>query len=260
MTENTLDVITVIKNPGQEIYLTIESLNSIAKLYPNRIRWIIIDGGNIENSDFLDRVNSLVEIIQIEYVREIDGGIYSAMNKGLARVRSDYFIFINSGDKLNKGIFAVLAGPNLKVIACNSSWHAISGDLLPDRTIRKPRHWLGIMPNHQGMVFPQKFKTMEYNSNWKISSDQDLKLHLWAKNELIFSSILVSSCLVDGVSMRKLTLSEVFTRARESSQVFRQHYNFVHATMLCIIYFINYLLRLNWKNIHQKVFKSEKAG
>lgn len=247
---STLDVITVIKNPGPELSLTIISLIEVANLHKGKVRWIVIDG----SEKAINKINELMgpsdEYLKVDYLHELDDGIYAAMNKGLAKVQSDYFVFINSGDTLDKNIFNVLSEGYSKVASCQSSWHDEFGNL--DRSIssRRTTPWLGIMPNHQGMIFPNEYRKLTYSTRWKISSDQDLKLKLWSKNEIIFSQELISSCLIGGISMRRLTLKQIILRSRESGQVFRQHFTFLHALFLNLVYFVRYLNRWNGKIFH----------
>lgn len=251
MSNKSLDVITVVKNPGSELLLTLDSLMTIATHHSETVRWIVIDGSHTENPEFIGKIRSLEAYMHIEYTRESDDGIYSAMNKGLAKVDSDFFIFINSGDTLDLRIINVLESINSEVFSGVSSWHDSFGNIIQGARSRKPLRWLGIMPSHQAMIFPSKYKNTRYNTHWKISSDQDLKLKLWKKRELVFSNDVISSCLIGGISMQKLSLAEIFLRSRESGQIFSSHYNLMHAAFLRLAYFTNYLLRWNGKIVHK---------
>ena len=57
--------------------------------------FIIIDGGSTDES--LDIIKNNNDNISY-WVSEKDGGIYNAMNKGIARATGDYLVFLNSGD------------------------------------------------------------------------------------------------------------------------------------------------------------------
>ena len=87
-----ISVITVVYNGLNLIEKTIRSV--LSQTYPN-LEYIVIDGCSSDGT---------VEIIrlyedQINYwISERDGGIYDAMNKGLAAASGDYVWFINAGD------------------------------------------------------------------------------------------------------------------------------------------------------------------
>ena len=85
-------VITINYNNSEGLRHTIESV--AGQTYKD-YEYIIIDGGSTDGS---------VEVIKkyadrIDYwVSEPDGGIYNAMNKGVAQAHGEYCIFMNSGD------------------------------------------------------------------------------------------------------------------------------------------------------------------
>jgi glycosyltransferase involved in cell wall biosynthesis len=85
-------IITVNFNNKEGLRKTIESV--IHQTFRD-FEFIIIDGGSTDGSvDVLKEYDS-----QINYwVSEPDGGIYNAMNKGVAHAHGDYCIFMNSGD------------------------------------------------------------------------------------------------------------------------------------------------------------------
>lgn len=89
-----LSIVTINYNNSLGLSSTIESvINQKWKEY----EFIIIDGGSTDNS---------VEVIKIYeryisfWVSEADAGIYSAMNKGIAKAKGEYLLMLNSGDRL----------------------------------------------------------------------------------------------------------------------------------------------------------------
>ena len=85
-------VITINYNNKEGLAQTIESvLSQTNKDY----EYIIIDGGSIDGSVDIIKKNRR----HIDYwVSEKDKGVYHAMNKGVAKAKGDYCIFMNSGD------------------------------------------------------------------------------------------------------------------------------------------------------------------
>ena len=88
-----ISVVTVSYNAVSTIEQTI--LSVINQTYPH-IEYIIIDGGSTDGT--VDVIKKYADKITY-WVSEPDKGIYDAMNKGLRRVRGDWCVFMNSGDK-----------------------------------------------------------------------------------------------------------------------------------------------------------------
>ncbi len=103
-----LSIITINKNNGRGLKKTIESV--ISQTY-KEVEYIVIDG----NSD--DDSKKIIESFKskISYSNsEADSGIYEAQNKGIAKAKGKYLLFLNSGDVLaNENILQTIA-PMLK--------------------------------------------------------------------------------------------------------------------------------------------------
>lgn len=87
-----ISVITVNYNNLRGLRRTMESV--MAQTY-TELEYLVVDGGSTDGSvglirQYADRLSY--------WVSEKDGGIYDAMNKGLAKATGEYCIFLNSGD------------------------------------------------------------------------------------------------------------------------------------------------------------------
>lgn len=85
-------VITVTYNAEAVIEDTIQSV--ISQTYHN-MEYILIDGASTDRTlaiarQYRERISCIVS--------EPDGGLYDAMNKGMARATGDYLCFLNAGD------------------------------------------------------------------------------------------------------------------------------------------------------------------
>ena len=91
-----LSIITINRNNRDGLLSTIDSvLLQTARI---QFEYIVIDGASIDGSIDLIRSRSG----EIDYwISEKDGGIYNAMNKGVAQAQGEYCLFLNSGDTLN---------------------------------------------------------------------------------------------------------------------------------------------------------------
>jgi glycosyltransferase involved in cell wall biosynthesis len=85
-------IITINLNNKVGLFNTINSVqNQLFKSFEH----LIIDGNSTDGS--FDVINN-IHNENINWISEIDNGIYHAMNKGILRSKGQYLIFINSGD------------------------------------------------------------------------------------------------------------------------------------------------------------------
>ena len=92
--ESRLSIITINKENAAGLEKTIKSV--ISQKFTD-YSYIVIDGDSKDGSEeiirkYQDRINF--------WVSEPDNGIYNAMNKGIAKAKGDYCLFLNSGDYL----------------------------------------------------------------------------------------------------------------------------------------------------------------
>lgn len=155
----TLSIITVAFNSAETLRDTMRSV--LAQSYPD---WehIIVDGGST------DGTLQLIERLEPEYggrlrwVSETDGGLYDAMNKGLAMATGDAVGFLNSDDFFSSD--AVLTRVARTLVADRDT-DAVYGDVhfvAPDDLSRPVRHYssrffrrwlmpLGFQPAHPSL-------------------------------------------------------------------------------------------------------------
>lgn len=90
-----LSVVTVCCNNLDGLRLTRESVD---RQTWRDFEWIVIDGKSDDGTaDFLANLDPQPGY----WVSEKDNGAYDAMNKGLARAKGEYVLFLNSGDALS---------------------------------------------------------------------------------------------------------------------------------------------------------------
>ena len=90
-----LSIVTICYNNLDGLRLTRES---VACQTWNDFEWIVIDGKSDDGTaDYLASLDPQPAC----WVSEKDNGVYDAMNKGLARAKGEYVLFLNSGDALS---------------------------------------------------------------------------------------------------------------------------------------------------------------
>lgn len=199
-----LTVITVNFNSGDNLFKTINSVNSYKKrIY---LKHIIIDGGStdISNQAVLDLLGD-----KDVYISERDAGIYDAMNKAFKYINEDsYLTWINSGDIL---INANLTFKNLEsthpdcLICTTIELCHVSNE----QTIRHPneivtfnnKNFLDFKIHHQGFIIKKSCIKSFYDISIGSMSDKLFMIqNLNNTTSVDYSSIPHCAYLTGGVS------------------------------------------------------------
>jgi putative colanic acid biosynthesis glycosyltransferase len=160
--------------------------SSIEEQSMDNFEWIVIDGASTDGTvDELQRCN----LSNFSYISEKDKGLYDAMNKGLARVRGQYVIFMNSAD--------CFAGPQVlekvtqRIQATNGHPAIVYGDAF-ERTAdsklvlkkARPIQWLhyGMHTHHQAILYSRaSLAGLSYDGSFKMSADYDLTCRIFQR-------------------------------------------------------------------------------
>lgn len=170
-----LSIITINYNNHAGLGKTLESVFTQQSGFTD-FEQIVIDGGSNDESvkviaDYADRLAYSVS--------EPDKGIFNAMNKGTAKARGDYLLFLNSGDELNKGILQQIfsSAHTADIIYGNIDLHDDKSrsytKSFPDVASLKPWFFLHSSLPHQGSFISRRLLTAQqgYDEALKISGD-----------------------------------------------------------------------------------------
>lgn len=203
-----ITIITVCKNAADTILHTIESVK--AQTYKD-IEHIFIDGLSTDGT---------LELLQGQnYISEIDGGIYQAMNKGIRRASGDYILFLNANDKLYDPDTIKNAVNFLK----NYPTNLLIGKIITDKgkvvsvdKLSKSYLCTHSIP-HQGVFFKTELfsKFGLYSKKYQIVSDYEWFLNYFIKNHrdaVLFGGI-ISVFDTTGLSSTNLELQKAERKA-----------------------------------------------
>lgn len=163
-------VITINYNNVDGLRKTIESV--VAQTF-NDYEYIVIDGGSTDDSvsvikEYSDKINY--------WVSEPDGGIYNAMNKGVAHAHGDYCIFMNSGDcfynqKVLEQVNAANPEENIVVgkVAIDNQDNIISPP--PQGELTMYHLYSGSIPHQGSFIKTELLRKYPYDESLRISSD-----------------------------------------------------------------------------------------
>ncbi|HUS34588.1 MAG TPA: glycosyltransferase family 2 protein [Verrucomicrobiae bacterium] len=111
-------IVTASYNSIRTIRETIESV--IAQDFKDWEHWVI-DGGSKDAT-----IDLVKEYPHIKWISERDGGLYEAMNKGIARASGDILLMLNSDDCLTPGALRMVA----EGFDAHPNWDAAFGDII----------------------------------------------------------------------------------------------------------------------------------
>lgn len=169
-------IVTVTKNNHEGLKKTYKSLlaqDSFA------FEWIVIDGDSDDGSAAW--IQSISPGFQgFSWVSEPDFGIFDAMNKGIAKSRGLYVLFLNAGDILfESNVLKKLE----KAIASSHKPDFIFGDCYEEMAeggkFYKPAKPVsairtGMITHHQAMLYKRELLDgLNYNLNYKLAADYD---------------------------------------------------------------------------------------
>ena len=146
--------------------------------------WIVIDGGSSDGTvDFLEKCDEK----NLQWVSEKDAGIYDAMNKGIAKSKGEYLVFLNAGDSFpaSDTLFAVY-----KALLTTEKPDVLFGGteyVFPDgRCLYRPPKvvsesiWHGLPANHQATYYSRTILNgLLYDTTYKICGDYYLIAKLY---------------------------------------------------------------------------------
>ena len=221
-----LSVITVNLNNADGLRRTGESL--FAQSFTD-YEFIVIDGGSTDGSvAFLEQHTNHIT----RWTSEPDGGIYQAMNKGIAQATGTYCLFLNSGDWLvgSSTLETVFAHqPQADIVAgdiyffdtqANAiKWHVPSPDALTAKTL-----FLGTLPHQATLIRRSLFGQFGvYNEQLHIASDWLFFLETLLERGCSYQHIAqtVAYFNMDGISCNPYTNS---LPRREQLDVLQQKY------------------------------------
>lgn len=202
-----LSIITINYNNIDGLIRTRDSI--ISQTFKD-YEWIVIDGGSTDGAkDFLQYHNEEISY----WCCEKDNGVYNAQNKGIAKAKGEYMIFMNSGDTFHdKDVLNTVFEEQQHAdvlygdwIQCFEDGHKIKQNA-PKEVSLHFFYYDNIC--HQAMLIKSYIlKKSPYNENYKIYADwaKWIKLVL-AKCSFQYIPIVICNFMMNGISQINLPL------------------------------------------------------
>lgn len=199
-----ISIITVCLNSEQTIEQTIQS---VVNQKDDNCEYIIVDGASKDNT--LAIIGKYKDVID-KVVSEPDGGIYDAMNKGIALASGEIIGIINSDDWYEPEVFTAVrkcfqdSDADIVYGNLNLIYHDGNQNILKPGDIEKLRYQMEVP---HPTVFMKKELYKQYggfSTTYDISSDYDLILKLYIKGlRFEYLDKVMANFRMEGLSNRE---------------------------------------------------------
>lgn len=164
-----VSIITINYNNSVGLERTLRSVRSQSF---SDFEHVVIDGGSNDNS--VDIIRSYGDHLSF-WVSEPDGGIYNAMNKGVANSNGEYCLFLNSGDVLcdDNSLYRICRNAFCEdVVAANLMVdNSVKGANIPPDKISLEYFLATSLPHPSTLIKRELLLALPYKENYKIVSD-----------------------------------------------------------------------------------------
>jgi len=174
--EPLFSIITVTWNAASVI---VPTLQSVERQTSSDYEMLVMDGASTD--DTLALVHK-ASIASLRVFSEPDGGLYDAMNKGIARARGRYLIFLNAGDAFADDTvlarLAVLTAGSPGVIYGQTQLVDAQRNVVGKRHLTAPKRLTvdsflkGMVVCHQAFV-ARRDLVPQYDLRYRLSADYD---------------------------------------------------------------------------------------
>lgn len=236
-------IITVTWNAADVITPTLES---VQRQTSSDYEVLIIDGASTDDTLSIVRRAS---IATLRVFSEPDKGLYDAMNKGIARARGRYIVFLNAGDAFADDTvlarLARLVADNPGVIYGQTQLVDNNGNVVGSRHLNAPKRLTassflrGMVVCHQAF-FARRDLVPPFDLQYKLSADYDWCIKVLRKspaNAYVGPKPIISY-LADGMTTRHHRES-----LRERFRIMSHHYGMVKAVLRHLSFIPRYLKR-----------------
>ena len=236
-------IITVTWNAAGVIAPTMQSVQHQTN---SDYEMLIIDGASTDDTLSIVRQAS---IAALRVFSEPDNGLYDAMNKGIARARGRYLIFLNAGDTFADNTvlarLALLAADNPGVIYGQTQLVDKDRNVVGMRHLTAPKRLTassflnGMVVCHQAFV-ARRDLVPQYDLQYKLSADYDWCIRILRKSEAnaYAGPQPIISYLADGMTTRHHRASLV-----ERFRIMSRHYGTAKAIVRHLSFIPRFLKR-----------------
>jgi glycosyltransferase involved in cell wall biosynthesis len=174
---------------------------------------LVIDGGSTDGTPDMLRAHG----DRLRWISEPDNGVYDAMNKGVARARGRWLLFLGAGDRLRPGVLARVA-PRLPR---NTLAFVYGNALMHDKGVVWDGPWTPEKFRtrnicHQAIFYGRAVFSLlgKYDTRFRVLADYEMNMRCFAEKRVrkIFIDEVISD--YEGGGFSAVDRDEVFYEAR----------------------------------------------
>jgi glycosyltransferase involved in cell wall biosynthesis len=210
-----VSVVTVVYNGAATLQRTIQSVMAQENC---NIEYVVVDGGSTDGT--LDVLRAYQEHIDL-WTSAPDGGIYDAMNKGIALCTGEWVALLNADDQyeagaVHKAMLAANGRPGTNVVHGDIWIHYPNGQ----RKLKRPKrsgfllkYWEMVLNHPSFFVRRSYYVGHPFDTGLRVSADHKwtLQAYLQDPRQFLYLPIPITTFAAGGASMRvplKRVLSE----------------------------------------------------
>lgn len=255
-------IITVTYNASATVADTLRSV--LSQTFPD-VECIVVDGASTDGTQQIVERHCTPAAgyrhVVSRFVSEPDGGIYDAMNKGIALATGDYLLFLNAGDRFHRNNVLEQLDRTIErhvatyrfqppVVYGETELMDAEGHDLGPRRLQAPDvlTWrsfrMGMVVCHQSFFVLRSYAQLHaYDLSYRYSADQDWCIRIMKQAQSDHPDIPASHLLLNGHLLVSDYLNEGTTTRhrrdslRERFAIYRKHYGLV-TTLFCHAWFL----------------------
>ena len=203
-------LITVVFNDAAGLRRTEQSVRAQTD---RDFEWIVVDGGSKDGAvEFLQTL----DLPYLSWTSERDKGIFDAMNKGTARARGQYVVYLNGGDAFSDAQCLADVRRSLEQAGNPELCYGGANWLFADghRQYRAPRPFArairhGLPGMHQATFYRREFLDVPpYDLKYPVSADYYISARCYARGaRACYVDRALADFGVGGTSMKKAAAS-----------------------------------------------------
>ena len=195
-----ISVIVACKNPGTRLH---GSLESVWKQRHVRPELIVVDGGSADGArEWLETKRAQLD----SFVSGPDGGVYDAMNRGVALARGDWVLFLGTDDRLAGDM---VLSETMGWMKKSEAGVVVGEAAFDDGRTYRLRHKVNPLArnfvHHQATFYRHTLfeENGAFDPALRVMADYDFNVRLW-KSHVRFKPIplRIATCGVGGISDR----------------------------------------------------------
>ena len=244
-----LSVVTAVLNRKDSLQRTIDS---VAGQSFRSVEHVIVDGGSTDGT--LDVIRANEKRLAI-WSSEPDGGIFDAMNRGVAASRGEYIAILNSDDfyapDALESVAATIAATNCDV--AYGDYMFVVQDIGMEKAITASTELrLGMTIGHAIFIARRVYERLGlYDTRFRYSADLDFALRM-LHGGVKFAKVLDGRVLQYFSSGGAAEL-HLWRASREAASILNAHAGFYHGTVYGLKGLKRVLLR-GTQNLNRRIF------